>query len=511
MAQAIRINASANSTAGILRVAAYCRVSSNSSDQLNSYATQIAVYKAMIQKNSKWTLAGIFADEGITGTKSDVRPDFQRMIRMCELKQIDLIITKSVSRFARNVKDALDTVRKLKLLGVSVMFEKEGINTQSMADEMLLNTFAALAQEESMAISQNLKLANQKRMADGDYINASVPYGFFRENGTLIPYEPEAKTVRQIYDHYLHGYSTRRIAELLNVEGIPTKTGKALWNGKRISYILSNEKNAGDTVFQKSFTSGFPFRRKKNRGEENKYLSSGTHTPIVSREMFEAVQSLLKKRRESNVRKTEITEYPFTGKLRCAECGALVRRQMIRGRERWCCARHMRDSKACSAHYVQTDRLESGFITILNNLRFGSDVLGSAESAVMRAITQFKMQDNDSIRINQEIAELNGQMLMLEQLRGKGYIAPEVYQARAHEISGKLSELKASKSLTIGIQLDDALKNIRKLRGLIYEITDPLSSFDPTLFSDTVVSGTLTKNDELTLAFIGGLKFTERI
>lgn len=158
-----------------MQVAAYCRVSSNSADQLNSYAAQIRAYKKCIGARDDWELVDIFADEGLTGMKSETRDEFQRMIRMCELKQIDLIITKSISRFARNTKDALAYVRKLKLLGVGVQFEKEGISTLSMGDEMLLNTFSALAQEESQSISMNQRLSIVKRMELGEYVDSNAP------------------------------------------------------------------------------------------------------------------------------------------------------------------------------------------------------------------------------------------------------------------------------------------------------------------------------------------------
>jgi len=160
-----------------LRVAAYCRVSTNSADQLNSYATQIRTYKAVVDKRKEWELVDIFADEGLSGMKSHNRMEFQRMIRMCELKQIDLILTKSVSRFARNTKEALEYVRKLKLLGIGVQFEKESISTLAMGDEMLLNTFAAIAQEESKAISQNQRLSIVKRMDLGEYVDSNAPLG----------------------------------------------------------------------------------------------------------------------------------------------------------------------------------------------------------------------------------------------------------------------------------------------------------------------------------------------
>ncbi len=221
-----------------LRVAAYCRVSSNSADQRNSFATQERVYTKYIAEKQEWELVDIFADEGLSGMKADNRPEFQRMIRMCELHQIDLILTKSVSRFARNVKETLNYTRKLKLLGVGVQFEEEGINTLAMADEMLLNTFAAIAQEESESISQNERLSIVKRMESGEYIATNVPYGYRLIDKKLVVYEPEAKIVRWIFDAYLNGMSATEIARELTAQGIPTKDNKANWKSNRLTYML---------------------------------------------------------------------------------------------------------------------------------------------------------------------------------------------------------------------------------------------------------------------------------
>ena len=343
MAQITRIDPQAKQRKEKLRVAAYCRVSSNSADQLNSYTRQLNTYKAMIAKRTDWVLVEIFADEGITGTSAEKRPEFRRMISLCELKQIDLIVTKSVSRFARNVKEALEYVRKLKLLGVGVMFEKEGINTCSMADEMLLNTFAAIAQEESTSISQNLKLANRKRMAAGEYKHASTAYGFKRIDGKLVPYEPEANVVKRIYKDFLNGISTTKIAETLANEKIPTKQGTLSWKNYLIADIIRNERNVGDTMSQKYINIGFPFKQIKNRGEEDRYYTMNTHEGIVDRETFEAANELLQSKSAKYAAKTERKEYVFSKVFHCSACGAPIIRKQSKGRERWCCQTHVSD------------------------------------------------------------------------------------------------------------------------------------------------------------------------
>lgn len=228
------------------KVAAYCRVSSNSADQQNSYANQIKVYTKLIHDNPEWDMVEIFADEGLSGLKVDNRTEFQRMIQMCETKQIDLIVTKSISRFARNVKEALAYVRRLKLMGIGVQFEKEGINTLALADEMLLSTFTVIAQEESKAISQNQRLSIVKRMDAGEYVDSNAPYGFRLINKALTVYEPEAEVVRWIFNAYLNGWSTSEIARDLSQRGIPTKAGKSKWTSSRIAFILMNERYKGD-------------------------------------------------------------------------------------------------------------------------------------------------------------------------------------------------------------------------------------------------------------------------
>ena len=219
-----------------LRVAAYCRVSSSSADQLNSYARQIETYTKLINANENWVLVDIFADEGISGTKADNRPEFQKLIRLCELRQVDLILTKSISRFARNTKEALSYARRLKRLGVGIKFEKEGINTLSLGDEMLLSTFTALAQEESQSISQNQRLSITKRMERGEYVDSNAPYGYRLINKQLEPYEPEAMVVRDVFAMYLNGMSTQEIAKELTMRGIPTKNGKEKWKSTKVSY-----------------------------------------------------------------------------------------------------------------------------------------------------------------------------------------------------------------------------------------------------------------------------------
>lgn len=497
-----------------VRVAPYCRVSSNSADQLNSYAAQIRAYTKLVNNKPEWTLVDIFADEGISGMSADKRPEFLRMIRMCELKQIDLIITKSVSRFARNVKEALEYVRKLKLLGIGVQFEKEGINTLSLGDEMLLNTFSAIAQEESKAISQHIRLSITKRMESGDYVDSNAPYGYRLQGKELVIYEPEAEIVRNIFDAYLRGCSTAEIARELTERGVPTKTGKEKWKSTKIGYMLTNEKYIGDSKYQKTFRdTTVPFKQYKNRGEEDMYYATETHIPLIERDVFDAVQALFEKRRERFV-KAEAKQniYPLTSRIQCSECGSYYRRRIRNGCIKWVCSTHFEDNQKCDAGYYSEERIYGGFVTMVNKLRFAEeDIIGNVISKLEYATSVHKKNNTAARQISQSIAELNAKLVMLEQLRSKGYLEAEVYQAQAREIQNELNGLKAERQDQFDSRILGMLEQVKTLKSLIDEIEEPLEDFDEKLFESIVKGIAIDKNDYMTITFIGDLKFTERI
>ncbi len=228
-------------------VAAYCRVSSGSEDQLASYWNQVTFYTDHIGQNPDWELADIYADEGLTGTRADTREDFQRMLRDCARGKIDRILVKSISRFARNTRDCLAAVRQLRLMGVSVYFEKEKIDTAGLGGEMLLSMYSASAQQESVSISDNLRWSYKRRMESGDFITCRAPYGYKLSKGMLEIYEPEAEVVRRIFREYLSGKGKQQIIDGLNTDGV---TKDCIWRANYISMILANEKYAGDVLLQ---------------------------------------------------------------------------------------------------------------------------------------------------------------------------------------------------------------------------------------------------------------------
>ncbi len=495
-----------------MQVAAYCRVSSNSADQLNSYAAQIRAYKKCIGARDDWELVDIFADEGLTGMKSETRDEFQRMIRMCELKQIDLIITKSISRFARNTKDALAYVRKLKLLGVGVQFE-EGISTLSMGDEMLLNTFSALAQEESQSISMNQRLSIVKRMELGEYVDSNAPYGYRLVDKMLTVYEPEAGIVRNIFALYLQGFSTSEITRELNKLNIPTKAGKEIWRPSRVAYILKNERYIGDSFYQKTYReTTVPFNQHPNRGQEDRFYAKGTHPGIVEKDVFDAAQTLIEKRKDVFAKATTQNIYPLTSRIQCSECGSFYRRRSVSGTVKWVCALHKDDSTACDSNYYSEERIYDGFISMVNKLRFSEDnILGQVISRLEMTLAAMKRNNLAARDLSKSIAELNAKLLMLEQLRSKGYLAPEVYQAQANEIGAELAKLKDVRQEKFNSKAAIMLEEVKKLKMLIFELEEPLEAFDEKLFLEIVKSIQINKEDEMSVELLGGLRFRERI
>lgn len=495
------------------KVAAYCRVSTNSADQQNSYATQVRIYTNMIKARPDWELVEIFADEGLSGTKSENRTSFQRMLRMCELHGIDLILVKSVSRFARNTKETLEYCRKLKLLGVGVQFEKEGINTLALGDEMLLNTFAAIAQEESVSISQNVRLSIFKQMESGEYVNGTVPFGFRLQNKVMVPYEPEAEIVRKLFEMYLAGHSTTELVRYLEDEHIVGKSGKSNWNIRTVSHILSNEKYVGDTLYRKKYReTTVPFKQHINYGQEDQYYASGTHEGIVTREIFDAVQALLGKRQAIHGKVHENCIYPFTSRIHCTECGSFYRRRVLSGGVKWGCQKHIANSASCNSFYYSEERIEDGFVAMVNKLRFGEEnILAIVIDKLERVSRLYKKSNTDAYEITKEIAELNAKLVMLEQLRSKGYLAPEVFQAQSRDINNQLNELKNSRQETLDNRILQMLGEVHKLKALIDEVEEPLERFDEKLFHDIVKEMKLNNKDELTITVLGGLKFTELI
>lgn len=321
-----------------LRVAAYCRVSTEEEEQQSSYEAQCTYYTDKIMTNPEWTMAGIFADEGITGTSTKKRDDFNRMIRKCRQKKIDLILTKSISRFARNTLDSLKYIRALKELGIGIIFEKENINTLEMDTELIITFMSAFAQSESESISANVRWGKRQAMKEGKTsVNFKKLYGYFLDSeGNPQVDSDKAEVIRSIFNRYLQGASLRMIRQELEAAGIPNPAGSEKWGIDQIRNILSNEKYCGDVLMQKTFIQDCISKKVvKNTGQLPMYLIQNNHPAIVSREVYQAVQAE-KARRSASAspsKKTSSTgrtcyasKFALSERLVCGECGTLYRR-----------------------------------------------------------------------------------------------------------------------------------------------------------------------------------------
>ena len=281
----------------VQRLAAYCRVSSNSEDQLHSFAAQLRYYTNYEKQHPDVKLVGIYADEGLSGTSMKKRAEMNRLIQDCEQGKIDRIIVKSISRFARNTQDLLQTLRLLKTNGVTVFFEEQGIDTAQLNSELFLTFPGMIAQQESESISGNMRWSYKKRMESGEFNTCSPAYGFDLVDGKLVVNQSEAAVIRRIFDMYLQGIGKERIADILNEEGVPKKRDTKRWNQRMISYILINERYMGDALLQKFYTTDtLPYKKRPNKGEKTKYYVEDAGPAIVSKEVFEAAKALSQKR-----------------------------------------------------------------------------------------------------------------------------------------------------------------------------------------------------------------------
>lgn len=356
------------------RVAGYARVSTDHEDQQTSYEAQVDYYTTYIQGRDDWEFAGLYSDEGISATNTKHRNGFNQMIADALAGKIDLIITKSVSRFARNTVDSLSTIRKLKEHNIECYFEKENIWTFDSKGELLLTIMSSLAQEESRSISENVTWGQRKRMADG---KVSFAYSRFlgldkdKETGKIVVVPEQAETVRLIFRLFLEGMTPHSIAAELTERGIKTPSGKDVWNQQTVRRMLSNEKYKGDALLQKEFTVDFLQKKmKKNEGEVPQYYVEGNHEAIISPAVFDMVQAELARRKHGGSRYSGVSI--FSNKIRCGDCGGWYGSKVWHSTDQYRkviyrCNRKYKDEK-CQTPHVTEEEIKALFIKAYNEL-----------------------------------------------------------------------------------------------------------------------------------------------
>ena len=383
-------------------VAAYARVSNGKDTMLHSLSAQVSYYSEYIQSHDDWEYVGVYADEALTGTK-DSRENFQRLLMDCRAGKIDIVLTKSISRFARNTVTLLETVRELKNLGIGILFEEQNIDTLSADGELMLTILASYAQEESLSASENVKWR-----IHNDYEQGILPlsvqniYGYKRtEDGGLLIVPEEAEIVRRIYNLFLGGEGCLKIAKILTEDGVPSNSCEK-WTEKKVRYILSNEKYIGDLLLQKSFRIDHLTKKtRRNKGEKPQYYVENNHEPIISKELYEEVQAEFERRREKHCKITIPQKYAFTGKIECGLCGKNYRRKVTTTRVVWICSTYDRNGKKeCASKQIPEETLCSVTASVIGSAEFDAELFEAQIEKIIvpgANLIQFVFKDGHTV------------------------------------------------------------------------------------------------------------------
>lgn len=494
-----------------LRVAAYARVSTESDKQLVSLEAQKNHYETYIKAIPDWEYAGLYFDEGVSGTKMAKRDGLLCMLEDCERGLIDYIVVKSISRFSRNTVESIETIRSLSQKGIYVFFERENIDTGKMESELLLSILSSLAESESRSISENNKWGIQKRFQNGTYQVSSPPYGYRKKDRELVIEESEAETVKWIFSEFLSGKSSRQIAVDLNEKGISGKQGRE-WKAASITGMLRNEKYQGDLLLGKTYTDS-EFNRHKNYGERDMYYISDHHEPIIDRETFEAAKQVMEfNRREKNIR-TGVAppRNAFSGKIICGECKSKWKRQSRKTGAAYACSLHIADKEKCSQLPVREDSIRSAFATMINKLIF-------ARKEILVPLSGNCESDRDEETLNR-IAEIDEAMeeiinrkYSIDGFFCKGLLDPAVYQEESDALKNEENNLKQEKDalsqgISSGYEKGKVLAALLKFTAKGEMLTD----FSEELFEECIDHIEIYSKTEVGFVMKCGPVFRERM
>ncbi len=494
-----------------IRLAAYCRVSSNSEDQQHSFAAQIRYYKDYERKNPEYTLVDIYADEGSTGTSMEKRDDLNRLIRDCKKGKIDRVVVKSVSRLARNTEELLATLRMFKDIGVTVYFEEQGIDTNKLDSEMIVTFPGMAAQQESVSISESMRWSYQKRMASGDFNCCAPAFGFILKNGKLEVNESEAEIVRLIFSLYLQGHGTAAIARIFNEQSIPRRKDSQRWRGTTIRYILENERYMGDALLQKNYTTDMlPFKTKRNHGERPQFYVKNSNPAIVSREVFTAAQRLRTARSAQIV--TRRNEYPLSRMLRCPECGRAFRRQIVRGTAYWICSGRADNETNCRSRRLKEEAVYEAFIEMTWKLtRYRMELIETLIQQLDLMQNRSSLSAEQIRAIDKKIADLAAQNLVVTRMHTKGILGVADYTAQTDDLNAKIRDLRLERRKILAEdETDELLDTLRNLNELVSDY-EPGTDFDEEFFGEIVQSITVEDHTHITFKLLGGIELTEEI
>ena len=495
-----------------IKVAAYCRVSTDKADQQNSLMNQKTFFAEYVNRNPTWELIQVYADEGVTGTSTKKRYAFHQMIEDAAAHKFDLILTKEISRFARNTLDSIYYTRKLKELGIGVLFLNDNINTLDADSELRLTIMASIAQEESRSISENVTWGQRKRFADG---KVNMPYKRFLgyakgEDGTPKIVESEAEIVRLIYKLFLQGKTQNFIARYLTAKGIPTPGKKKKWNVSTVLSILQNEKYKGDAVLQKRFTVDFLTKTTKvNEGEVPQYYVENSHPAIIEPEVFDMVQAEIKRRKPIGRQQSGVG--CFSGKIICGECGGFYGSKVWHSTSKyrrtvWQCNNKFKNETHCKTPHLSEEVLQRIFVEAFNRVIEDKERIIGDFDAIIEVLTDISSLDKESTKLRDECAVVMELIRKCVEENAHSAMDQSEYQERYNELVDRYETAKrrldaiadekqarAAKRESISRFLTD----LKRLDGLLAE-------FDEELWYATVDTMTVRLECEAIVTFKNG-------
>ncbi len=519
-----------------LKVAAYCRVSTLLEQQEGSYEAQVDYYTEKINSNPNWKCAGIFADDGKSATQTKKRDDFNAMIDACMAGKVDLVLTKSVSRFARNTVDALQFIRKLKEKNIPVIFEKEGVNTMESGGELLITILSSQAQEESRNISENTRWGLTRRFENGIIsVNHKKFLGYTKdEDGNLIIVPEEAVIVKRIFREYLEGSSILQIAKGLEADGIKTVTGLDHWHPGTINNMLSNEKFCGDVCMQKTYTIDFLTKKKvKNEGYAPQYYIEDNHEAIIPKELFHQVQ--VEKARRASLNKAAVTrktnkakkekskyssKYVLTDLMVCAECGHAYRRQTWSkyGKKSavWRCEDRLKNgisSKCKNSPTLKEEQLHDAIMNAINDVVENSgDFIETFRENVIRVIGNYSTE-GITTEYDDQIDVLQKQMLKLIEDNAKQGAVSEDFDEAYRYISEQINELKKAKIKLVRAQkqAENYKQRVEALDKAMTTVNPKVREFDQELVKRLIQSIRVHKGMKIEIQFHSGIVMMQEV
>ncbi|ACV62390.1 Resolvase domain protein [Desulfofarcimen acetoxidans DSM 771] len=518
-----------------LRVAAYCRVSTTLEQQETSYEAQVSYYTEKIKSNPNWKLAGIYADDGKSATNTKKREDFNAMIEDCMAGKIDMVITKSVSRFARNTVDSLQNIRKLKEKNIAVFFEKEGVNTLEGTGELLITILSSQAQEESRNLSENTRWGLVRRFENGVVsVNHNKFLGYTKDkNGELVIVPEEAELVRRIFRLYLEGSSSIQIAKILESEGVLTVTGKSKWCSTVIDKMLLNEKYMGDVLQQKTYTIDFLTKKRvKNKGIVPQYYIEDDHEAIIPKELYYQVQeekarraSLCKQAMSRKAKRDEKEKSRYSSKFAlsdimvCRECGQPYRRQVWSkyGQKNavWRCENRLKNgTKNCkhSPTYKEVMLYEAIMAAINSVVENRGEFVGAFRENVIRVIGSYSTK-NLSTEYDMQIEKLQTEMLALIEENAKQGVVTEDFDERYKGISERINDMKQKKLDQVRElkMAENYQQRLNDMDACLKKTTCDVRDFDHDLVRRLLQSVKAIRDDEIEIQFKSGIVMKQRV